>query len=60
MHQSLMKLHLAFGISSLTHVNMSDQFSRMSDQNLLLLRMSQGKKVIISTVRGRQGIHMGE
>ena len=32
---------------------MSDQFSRMSDQNLLLLRMSQnGKKVIISTVRG--------
>ena len=39
---------------------MSDQFSRMSDQNLLLLRMSQnGKKVIISTVRGRQGIQVG-
>ena len=39
---------------------MSDQFSRMSDQNLLLPRMSQnGKKVIISTVRGRQGIPWG-
>ena len=33
---------------------MSDQFSRMSDQNLLLLRMSQNGKKVISTVRGRR------
>ena len=46
--------------ASLTHVNMSDQFSRMSDQNLLLRMSQNGKEVIISTVKGRQGIHMGK